>query len=76
MIIYKVVYIPILLCGSDVWTILTRYEIRIAGKEMRSCRQTRRDRIRNSQIWGILNEVPIPEMVNRRELLWFGHLIR
>jgi hypothetical protein len=43
---------------------------------MRYFRQTRRDRIRNSQIWGILNEVPMNEMVNRKELWWFGYLIR
>jgi hypothetical protein len=43
---------------------------------MRYCRQTGRDRIRNSQIQGILSEVPVIEMDNRRELRWFGHLIR
>jgi hypothetical protein len=43
---------------------------------MRYCRQTRRDRIRNSQILGILNEVPVTEMVDMKELSWFGHLIR
>jgi len=43
---------------------------------MRYCRQTSTDRIRNSQIWGILNEVPVTEIVDRKELSWFGHLIR
>jgi len=62
--------------GSESWTVLTRCESRIAGTVMRYCRQTSRDRIRNSQIWGILNEVPVTEMVDRRELRRFGHLIR
>jgi len=70
MVIYKMVYLPMLLYGSESWTVLTRYESRIAGTEMRYCRQTRRNRIRNSQIWGILNEVPVTEMVDRRELSW------
>jgi len=66
------VYIPTLLYGLESWTVLTRCESRIAGEEMRYCRQTRRGRVRNthSQIWRILTE-----MVDRRELRWFGHLI-
>jgi hypothetical protein len=76
MIIYKMVYLPMLLYGSEGWTVLTRYESRIAGIKMKYCRQTRRDKIQNSQTWAILNEVPVTEMVNRRELRWFGHLIR
>ena len=62
--------------GSEIWTVLTRCGSRIAGAEMRYCRQTSRDRIRNSQIWGTLNEVPVTEMVDRCELRRSGHLIR
>jgi hypothetical protein len=36
----------------------------------------KRDRIRNSEILGILNEVPVTEMIEWRELRLFGHLIR
>ena len=50
MIIYKMFYLPVLLYGSESWTALTRYESRIAGTVMRYCRQTRRDRVRSSQI--------------------------
>jgi len=42
---------------------------------MRYCRETRRAGRRNSQICGIINQVPVTEMVYRRELRWFGHLI-
>jgi hypothetical protein len=76
MIIYRTVYLPTLLNGSECWTVLTRYENRFAGTEMSYCRQTRRDRLRSTQIWGILNEVPVTEMDDRRELRWFGHQIR
>jgi hypothetical protein len=76
MVIYRTVYLPTLLCGSESWTVLTGCECSFTGTEMRYCRQTRRDRIRSRQIWGILDEVPVTEMVDRRELSWFGHLIR
>jgi len=70
------VCIVTLLYGSESWTVLTRCESRIPGAEMRYCRHTRRDRIRSSQIWGVLNEVPVTEMIDRWELRWFGHQIR
>jgi hypothetical protein len=46
MVIYEMVRLPMLLCGSESWTVLTGYECRFAGKEM-YCRQTRRERIRS-----------------------------
>jgi hypothetical protein len=59
---------------------LTKHENRITSAEMRylgKCMgKTRRDRIRNSQIRGILNQEPVTKMVDRRELRWFRHLIR
>jgi len=40
---------------------------------LRKCtRKTRRDRIINTQIRG----TPVTKVVERRELRWFGHLIR
>jgi hypothetical protein len=36
---------------------------------------SRRERIGNSQIGGILNQEPITKMVEKRELRWFGLLI-
>jgi hypothetical protein len=38
--------------------------------------KTSRERIRNSQIRGILNQEPVTKMVDKRELRWFGHLIK
>jgi hypothetical protein len=37
---------------------------------------TRRDRIINTQIRGMVNEEPVTKTVERRELRWSGHLIR
>jgi len=75
MIIYKMVYLAKQFYGSESWTVWTRCESSVAWAEMRYCRQTG-DRIRNSQILGILIEVPVTEMVDRTELRWSGHLIR
>jgi hypothetical protein len=44
---------------------------------LRKCkRKTRRATVRNSQIRGTLNQEPVSSMVDRRELRWFGHLVR
>jgi len=44
---------------------------------LRKCTgKTRRDRIIDTQIKGMLNGEPVTKMVKRRELTWFGHLIR
>ena len=52
--IYKMVYLPTLLYGSESWTVLTKYESRITGSEMRylrkRMRKTGRDRFINCQI--------------------------
>jgi len=45
MVIYKMVCIVTLLYCSESWTVLERCESRIAGAEMRYCRQTSRDRM-------------------------------
>jgi hypothetical protein len=58
MIMYKMVYLQAL-HYTMAQTVLRRYESSIANEEMRSCRQIRRKRITNSQIWGILNEVQL-----------------
>jgi len=44
---------------------------------LRKCTgKTRRDRIINTQIRGILSEEPVTKTAKRRELRWLGHLIR
>jgi len=44
---------------------------------LRKCTgKTKRDRIIDTQIRGMLNGEPVTKMVKRRELRWFGHLIR
>jgi len=59
---------------------VNKHEIKITGAEMRYLRKckgkARRDRIRNKQIRKILIQDPVTKMVEKRELRWFGHLIR
>jgi hypothetical protein len=59
---------------------LTKHESSTTGKETRYLRkcvgEKRRDRIRNSQIRGILNQQPVTKTVKRKDLRWFGHLSR
>jgi hypothetical protein len=59
---------------------LTQHESRITGAEMmylRKCTgETRRDRITHGQIVATLHQEPFTKMVDRRELIWFGNLIR
>jgi hypothetical protein len=58
---YKIFYLQTLPSGSESWMMLAKYEFRIIDTEMRYIRKclekTRRDRIRNSQIRGILNQI-------------------
>ena len=78
--IYSMVYLSALFCGSEMWTTLTKHGSRTTGAEMRCIRKckgkTSRERIRNIQIRGILNQEPVTKMVDKREQKWFGHLIR
>jgi len=75
----KIFYLCTLLSGSESWIMLRKHESRILGTVMRYVRKcvgkARRDRIRNSQIRGLLNQEPVTTVVDRREMRWLGHLI-
>ena len=74
-------FISTLLNDAGRWTMLTQHESRNtgAGAQMRYLRKcmgkTRRNRIRNGQIIGTLNQERVIKMVHRRELRWFGHIL-
>jgi hypothetical protein len=78
--IYKTFYLPVLLCGSESWTVLIKHANTITGPETRYFRncteKTRTDKIRNSQIRGTQNKEPVSKMVDRRTLRCSGQLIR
>jgi hypothetical protein len=59
---------------------LTRHEGRFTGAEIRYLRKcawkTGGDKVRSSQIRGVLNQELGTKMFDNRKLRWFGHLIR
>ena len=80
IIIYRTILKPLLLYGSEVWSLTSKTESRLQAAEMRVLRLikgvTRRDRIRNTQIRKDLNIVPLLEDIERSKLRWYGHVMR
>ena len=79
-IVYKSILKPILLYGSENWSLTTKTESKLQAAEMRMLRLiksvTRRDRIRNVNIREELQVRPLLEEIERNKLRWFGHVKR
>jgi hypothetical protein len=80
MQIHNSVYKPTLIYGSGSWTMLDKHDRRIAAAEMRFLRaaegKTKWDRVRNVTIREELKQKPLVEQIKKRELQWYGHVIR
>lgn len=80
MLIYKAVLRPILLYGSECWTLTTKMKSRVESTEMRVLRLiegvTRRDRLRNSKVREDLGVTGILTVIERQQLRWYGHVRR
>jgi len=80
VIVYKSILKPILLYGSENWSLTTKTESKLQAAEMRMLRLikgvTRRDRIRNVNIREELQIRPLLEEIERNKLRWFGHVKR
>ena len=78
--IYTTVLRPVLLYGSETWTLTTKLKSKIQASEMRILRLifgvTKRDRIRNEDIQKSLNVPSILTVIERNQLRWFGHILR
>lgn len=78
--IFKAVYLPTLLYGSESWVPLDRHMSRIQAAEMKYLRRmagrTRRDRIRNEKIRQDLGVSDVKHALEKRQLRWFGHVCR
>ena len=78
--IYKSVYVPTLLYGSESWPINHRIESQIVASEMKFLRRivgkTRRDRERNTTVREELKITPITTRVEVKQLKWYGHVKR
>lgn len=78
--IFKAVFLPTLLYGSESLVTLDRNMSRMTAIEMKYLRRvagkTRRDRIRNDTIREQLAIPPLKATFHKRQLKWFGHVCR
>lgn len=80
MTLYKTIYRPSLTYGSETWVMNQRAKSKIQATEMRFLRRvegvTRLDKIRNEQIRENLQIESIQNTIDKKQLAWYGHLIR
>ena len=78
--IYTTVLRPVLLYGSETWTLTSKLKSRIQATEMRVLRLiygvTRRDRVRNEVIRQTLKVESVLTIIERNLLRWYGHVER
>ena len=78
--VYKTIYRPTLMFGSESWTLNESQKSRIQAMEMRYLRKvkgkTRMDKIRNEKIREDLEVESVTDKLEIQKLKWFGHLIR
>ena len=78
--IYTTVLRPVLLYGSETWTLTSKLKSRIQATEMRVLRLiygvTRRDRVRNEVIRQTLKAESVLTIIERNLLRWYGHVER
>lgn len=78
--IFEGLLTPILMYGSESWTVTSKEKSRIQATEMKTLRtiskKTRRDRIRNETIRNRLKVAPLMKKIEKGQLRWLGHLER
>ena len=69
-----------MLYGTECWTIKKQYVNKMNVAEMGMLRwmygKTRRDKIRNEQIYKMIEVAPIDEKMRENRLRWFGYIQR
>ena len=77
---YTTILRPVILYGSETWTLTKRLKSKIQAAEMRILRLiygvTKRDRIKNDIIRDTLKVTSILTVIERNQLRWFGHVLR
>ena len=75
--IYKTIYVPTLLYGSESWPMNTRIEQQVTATEMKYLRRvankTRRDRERNTKIREELESKPLTAQIEAKRLSCYGN---
>lgn len=78
--IFEGLLTPILMYGSESWTMTSRERSRIQATEMKTLRtiakKTRRDKLRNETIRNQLQVAPLIKKIEKGQLRWLGHLER
>ena len=78
--IFNAIYCPILIYGSESWTLDTRDKSRLQATEMKFLRRaigkTKRDKIRNTRIREEINTESLESKMEKNKLRWFGHINR
>ena len=69
-----------MLNGSEYWALRKQEEQRLHTTEMKIIRwsqgKTRKDRIKNETIRGIVKVTPINSVLTQKRLSWYGHVMR
>ena len=80
MTVYKTIFRPILIYGSESWVLTQQQRNKIQAVEMKFLRGvrgvTKRDRLRSEKIREDLHIEPILESIEKQQLKWFGHIVR
>src|SRR3978361_427810 len=80
MTVYKTIFRPILIYGSESWVLTQQQRNKIQAVEMKFLRGvrdvTKRDRLRSGKIREDLHIEPILESIEKQQLKWFGHIVR
>ncbi len=80
LIIYEQIMRPILIYGSETWTLTTRLKSQIQAAEMKVLRLiygvTRLNRIRNDVIREDLKVTSNVKLIERNRRRWYGHIQR
>ena len=80
LLIHMTILRPILLCGHESWILTKKLKSKITAADMKVLRLvkgvTRRDRIRNADIYDEFKIKPIIETIQTDQLRWFGHVMR
>ena len=80
LLIHMTILRPILLYGHEYWILTNKLKSKITAAYMKVLRLvngvTRRDRIRNADIYDEFKSKPIIETIQTDQLRWFGHVMR
>lgn len=80
MTVYKTIFRPILMYGSESWVLTNTMKSKIQAIDMKYLRRvkgiTRRNRIRNELVREELEIEPVNNIIVKQKLKWFGHMCR